>query len=39
MLGHCVLRLHDTDLCSSFLDHFQLTFVDLYAPEETVEEP
>ena len=28
-----------TDLCSSFLDHFQLTFVDLDAPEETIKEP
>lgn len=32
----CVLS---ADLCSSFLDHFQLTLVDLDAPEETVEEP
>lgn len=31
----CVLV---TDLCSSFLDHFQLTFVDLDAPEETIKE-
>ena len=27
------------DLCSSFLDHFQLALVDLDAPEETVKEP
>lgn len=27
------------DLCSSFLDHFQLTLVDLDAPEETIKEP
>lgn len=28
-----------TDLCSSFFDHFQLTLVDLDAPEETIKEP
>lgn len=27
------------DLCSSFLDHFQLTLVDLNTPEETIKEP
>lgn len=26
------------DLCSSFLDHFQLALVDLDAPEETIKE-
>lgn len=36
ILAVCVLS---ADLCSSFLDHFQLTLVDLDAPEETVEEP
>lgn len=27
------------DLCSSFLNHFQLALVDLDAPEETIKEP
>lgn len=27
------------DLCRSFFDHFQLTLVDLDAPEETIKEP
>lgn len=28
-----------THLCGSFLDHFQLTLVDLDTPKETIKEP
>lgn len=34
-----LLNQYFTDLCSSFLDHFQLALVDLYAPEEAIKEP